>query len=154
MVKSTESETSSSDLSDEYEFDTLLPMPLSDTEPDNMINVVENIDPNVVHNNDSDDLLLPAGDKLSESSDQEKAYSESAVAVSTGDLLGDAPISEAESASELSEDPGDPASVDHHSLSLVSDESADEVQNADSPEPLRRSARERRPPVWYSDYAF
>ncbi len=65
-----------------------------------------------------------------------------------------APISEAESASELSEDPGNPPSVDPHSLSLVSDELADEVQNADSPEPLRGSARERRPPVWYSDYAF
>ena len=123
MRKSTESETSSSELSesDEYEFDTPLPVPLSDAELENVSIVVQNNDPNpnVVQNNDTDTLLLPAGDELSESGDQEKASTESAVAVSTSDVPGDASTSDAgDSASGLSEDPGDPAlaSDDDHSL--------------------------------------
>ncbi len=123
MGKSTESESSSSKVSesDEYEFDTPLPVPLSDAELENVSIVVQNNDPNpnVVQNNDTDTLLLPAGDELSESGDQEKASTESAVAVSTSDVPGDASTSDAgDSASGLSEDPGDPAlaSDDDHSL--------------------------------------
>ncbi len=90
MGKSTESETSSSALSesDKYEFDKPLPVPLSDTEPEDVINVAQNTDTNVVQNNDTDNLLLPAVDELAESGNQEETASGSSVAVSTAMFLG------------------------------------------------------------------
>ncbi len=151
MAKSTESETSSSELSDsdEYEFDTPLP-----TEADTVINVVQNTDPNVVQNNDTGNLLLPAGDELYESGDQEEASSESALAASTGNVPED--VSTSDSASGHPDDLDESAltSDDDHSLSLVSPDSAAEMHNLESPLLPRRSTRERRPSVWYSHYVL